>query len=46
LFQAEARPILRETGPLPGDEIETIGLNLDSQSYRFAHIVQATGDIT
>ena len=45
-FQAVARPVLRETGPLPDDEIETIGLDLDSQRYRFAHFVQASGDIT
>jgi len=44
LFQAEAKPALRETGLFSNDEIETIGLDLDSQSERFARFVQATSD--
>jgi len=44
LFQAEAKPALHETGLFSNDEIETVGLDLDSQSDRFAHFVQATSD--
>jgi hypothetical protein len=44
LFQEEAKPALRKTGLFSNDEIETIGLDLESHSDRFAHFVQATSD--
>lgn len=44
LFQAEAKPALRETGLFSNDELESVVLDLDSESDRFARFVQATRD--
>ncbi len=44
LFQAEAEPALRESGLFSNDEIESVVLDLDSQSERFAGFVEATCD--
>ena len=44
LFQAEAKPALRESGLFSDEEIEAITIDLDSQSERFAGFVEATRD--
>lgn len=44
LFQAEAKPAMRESGLFSDDEIEAITIDMDSQSERFAGFVEATKD--
>jgi hypothetical protein len=46
LFQAEAKPALRETDLFSNEELEAVVLDLDSQSERFARFVQATRNTT
>ncbi len=44
LFQAEAKPALRETGLFSDEELDDISIDLDSQSDRIAAFVHATRD--